>query len=194
MKALKMIGIVVGAIVLLLAVYIMAFVPVKGHVEKSIVINAPASAVFTHLNDLKKFVVWSPWSKMDPEAKNSYEGAEAGVGAKMNWDGKDMGKGSQWIEESVENERVKTGLSFEGMEGTSNAEFKLTPEGNGTKVTWTYDGDNKGFMGKAFWMVMGGMLEGQYESGLQDLKKLVESTPIETPTATTAPADSTATK
>ena len=194
MKALKIIGIVVGAIVLLLAVYIMAIVPAKGHVEKSIVINAPASAVFTHLNDLKKFVVWSPWSKMDPEAKNSYEGAEAGVGAKMNWDGKDMGKGSQWIEESVDNERVKTGLSFEGMEGTPNAEFKLTPEGNGTKVTWTYDGDNKGFMGKAFWMVMGGMLEGQYESGLQDLKKLVESTPIETPTATTAPADSTVTK
>ena len=194
MKALKIIGIGVGVIVFLLVVYIMAFVPAKGHVEKSVVINAPAYAVFTHLNDLKKFVAWSPWSKMDPEAKNSYEGAEAGVGAKMNWDGKDMGKGSQWIEESVENERVKTGLSFEGMEGTSNAEFKLTPEGNGTKVTWTYDGENTGFMGKAFWMVMGEILEGQYESGLQDLKKLVESTPIEAPAATTTPTDSTATK
>ena len=194
MKALKMIGIGVGVIVLLLVVYIMAFVPAKGHVEKSIVINAPASAVFAHLNDLKKFVAWSPWSKMDPEAKNSYEGAEAGVGAKMSWDGIETGKGSQWIEESVENELVKTGLAFEGMEGILSAEFKLTPEANGTKVTWTFDGDNVGFKGKAIWMMMGGMLAGQYESGLQDLKKVVESTPIETKATTNTSPDSTRVK
>ena len=61
--------------------------PAKGHVEKSVVINAPASAIFPHLNSIEKFVAWSPWAKMDPTVKNSYEGAAAGVGAKMQWDG-----------------------------------------------------------------------------------------------------------
>lgn len=110
MKILKIIGIVVGAIVIILAGLIL-MQPAKGHVEKSVVINAPASAIFPHLNSLEKFVAWSPWAKMDPTVKNTYEGAAAGVSAKMQWDGPETGKGTQWISESVENERVKTGLN-----------------------------------------------------------------------------------
>jgi hypothetical protein len=193
MKALKIIGIVVAAI-LVIALIAVFMQPAKGHVEKSIVINAPASAIFPHINSMKNFTAWSPWSKMDPGAKQTFEGAEAGVGAKMSWVGKKTGKGSQWVEESVENERVKTGLSFEGFDGTSWAELKLTPEGSGTKVTWTYDGDNKGFAGKAMWVMMGGMLGGQYEDGLKDLKQLVESPPTSSPVTENTPADSTATK
>lgn len=154
-------------------------------------INAPASTIFPHLNNMKSFAAWSPWSKMDPNAKQTFEGAEAGVGAKMNWDGESMGKGSQGVEESVENERVKTGLSFEGMEGNAWAEFKLSPEGNGTKVIWTYDGENIGLGGKAMWAMMGMMLGGQYEDGLKDLKQLVENSPATEPSEEMTPADST---
>ncbi|MFM7853871.1 MAG: SRPBCC family protein [Flammeovirgaceae bacterium] len=189
MKALKIIGIVLGVIVVILAGLIL-IQPSRGHVEKSVVINAPASAIFPHLNNLEKFVAWSPWSKMDPAAKNTYEGAAAGVGAKMQWDGPNTGKGAQWIIESVENERVKTGLKFEGFEAESNAEFFLKPEGEGTKVTWTYDGGDAGLAGKAMWLLMGSMLGSQYQDGLNDLKKLVESQPVQEPTVT-APADST---
>ncbi|NOS91639.1 MAG: SRPBCC family protein [Cyclobacteriaceae bacterium] len=195
MRILKFIGLgIVGLLVLIIA-YVFAFAPDKGHVEQSVVINAPASVIFPHLNNMEKFVAWSPWSKMDPDAKNTYEGAAAGVGARMNWVGEKTGTGSQWVVESVENERVKTGVKFEGFEGTAWAEFKLAPEGDGTKVTWTYDGDNTGFMGKAMWsLFMGTMLDGQFADGLIDLKKLVESAPVETPTATPAPTDSTGTK
>ena len=82
-------------------------------------------------------------------------------------------------------------MKFEGMDGESTAEFILAPEGNGAKVTWTYDGDNAGFMGKAIWVALGGMLGTQYQDGLNDLKKLVESQPVQEP-STTTPADSTA--
>jgi hypothetical protein len=190
MKALKIVGFVLIGILALAFAFVL-IQPSKGHVEKSIVINAPASAIFPHLNNLKSFTAWSPWSKMDPEAKQTFEGPEAGVGAKMNWDGEIMGKGSQWVEESVENERVKTGLSFEGMEGKIWAEFKLSPEGNGTKVIWTYDGENIGLGGKAMWATMGMMLGGQYEDGLKDLKQLVENSPATEPSEEMAPADST---
>lgn len=192
MKILKIIGVILLAIVVILLGLIL-MQPAKGHVEKSVVINAPASAIFPHLNNLEKFVAWSPWSKMDPAAKNTFEEPAAGVGAKMQWDGPETGKGSQWISESVENERVKTGLKFEGFDGESIAEFTLKPEGNGTKVTWTYDGPDNGFMGKAIWLMMGSMLDTQYQDGLNDLKKLIESQPATEPIATT-PADSTVNK
>ncbi len=190
MKALKIIGFVVIGILALAFVFVLVQ-PSKGHVEKSIVINAPASAIFPHLNNMKKFTAWSPWSKMDPEAVQTFEGAEAGAGAKMSWVGEKTGKGSQWVEESVENERVKTGLAFEGMEGNAWAEFKLSPEGDGTKVVWTYDGDNIGLGGKAMWAMMGMMLGGQYEDGLKDLKQLVENSPAAEPSEEMAPSDST---
>ena len=192
MKILKIIGVILLAmVVILLGLILMQ--PAKGHVEKSVVINAPASAIFPHLNNLEKFVAWSPWSKMDPAAKNTFEEPAAGAGAKMKWDGSETGKGSQWISESVENERVKTGLKFEGFDGESIAEFTLKREGNGTKVTWTYDGPDNGFMGKAIWLMMGSMLDTQYQDGLNDLKKLIESQPATEPVATT-PADSTVNK
>jgi hypothetical protein len=76
MKALKIAGYVVIGI-LAIATIVTLIQPSQGHIEKSIVINAPAAAIFPHLNNLKNFTAWSPWSKMDPEAKQTFEGAEA---------------------------------------------------------------------------------------------------------------------
>ena len=183
MKILKIIGVVVLVIVVLF-LSVVAFQPAKGHIERSIVINAPPSAVFVQVNSFKTFKDWSPWAKMDPDATYTFEGPPSGQGCKMSWSGKKTGKGSQWIAESEENKRVKSGLSFEGFDGTAFAEFTLSPEGSGTKLSWTYDGDNSGLGGKAMWMFMKPMLGGQYDQGLNDLKKLIESSPMPTDTTT----------
>lgn len=182
MKILKIIGVVILA-VLVIGAILTSLQPAQGHIEKHIVINAPASTVYQELNSFKSFAKWSPWSKMDPEANYKFEGPEAGVGARMSWDGKKVGKGSQWIEESVENAKIRNGLSFEGMDGKASAEFIITPMGNGTDLKWSYDGDNGGLMGKAVWMFMSKMLEDQYEQGLTDLKAYLESVPT-TPDST----------
>ncbi len=128
---------------------------------------------------------------MDPEAKQTVEGPAASVGHKMTWDGPKTKTGSQWTEEVRENEYVKNGMKFGNSETTFYNEFILTPEGEGTKITWTYDGANEGLSGKAMWLVMGSMLSNQYEQGLNDLKQIVESKPA-TPSETD-PADSTST-
>lgn len=174
MKALKIIGIAVAVILVILGIVI-AIQPSHGHIEKSIVINAPASAIFPEVSNFKNFIAWSPWSKMDPEVKQTFEGPDGEVGAKMNWDGPKTGTGSQWIEEIEENKRVKNGMSFGGYDVKYNSEIILEPEGEGTKVTWTYDGPNDGVSGKAMWLFMGSMLNSQYEQGLKDLKQIVES-------------------
>lgn len=189
MKALKIIGIVLLSIIVILLVVVL-IQPSQGHIEKSVVINAPASAVYAEVSSFKNFNAWSPWAKMDPQATYSIGEVPSGMGAKMSWDGKTIGKGSQWIEEAVENQRVKCGLAFEGFEGKAYAEFVLSPEGEGTKVTWTYDGDNVGMGGKAMWMMMKGALATQYEQGLNDLKQVIESKPAQ-PESETTPADST---
>jgi hypothetical protein len=163
--------------------------PAQGHIEKSIVINSTAASVFAEVSDFKKFNVWSPWAKMDPTAKQIVEGPAASVGHKMSWDGPKTGTGSMWTEKFKENEYVKNGMKFGGSETIYYSEFILTPEGEGTKITWTYDGANEGLGGKAMWLVMGSMMSNQYEEGLKDLKQIVESKPA--PQPETIPADST---
>ncbi|MBL0745176.1 SRPBCC family protein [Chryseolinea lacunae] len=186
MKALKIIGIVLLTLVVILGIAVV-LQPSQAHIEKSIVIDAPAEAIFPEVSQFKNFTAWSPWSKMDPEVKQTFEGEPGTVGSKMNWDGPKTGQGSQVIEAIDENKSVKCSLTFGGYDGKFYSEFILAPEGNGTKVTWTYDGANDGFGAKAMWLVMGSMMKGQYEEGLMDLKKLVEAKPAVEP----IPADST---
>ncbi len=174
MKAVKLIGIVALVIAVILAIVTLVQ-PSQAHIEKSIIINAPPEAIFPEVSNYRNFVTWSPWSKMDPEAKQTFEGPDGKAGSKMSWDGPESGTGTQWIEEVEENKRVKSGLAFGGYSATYSNEFILEPEGDGTKVTWTYDGPNDGIMGKAMWVIMGSLLNSQYEQGLKDLKELVES-------------------
>lgn len=176
MKTFKIVGIIVLAIVAVLGIVI-AVQPSEAHLERTIVINAPASAIFPEVSNYKNFSAWSPWTKMDPEVKQTFEGVDATVGSKMNWDGPKTGEGSQWIEEIEENKRVKSGMAFGEFEGKFYSEFILTPEGEGTRVTWTYDGPNDGLGGKALWVIMGSMFSSQYDQGLRDLKQLVENKP-----------------
>jgi hypothetical protein len=138
------------------------------------VIDASPAAIFPEVSNYRNFVVWSPWNKMDPEAAQTFEGDPGTIGSKMNWDGPKTGKGSQRIIELAGNKRVKSAMEFDGMAGEFRSEFILSPNEEGTLVTWTYDGPNDGIAAKAMWIFMGSMLSSQYNQGLQDLKELVE--------------------
>lgn len=184
MKALKITGIVILSIVVIMVVTVAVMSP-KSHLERSIVINAQPASVYEELISFKEFNRWSPWYKIDPKMKQAFEGPEAGVGAKMSWDSEnpEVGKGAQWIIEAEENKRVKSGMNFDGMEGNFIAEFILEPTGDGTKVTWTYDGDvsntstANAAMGKFFGAFMDSMLGPSLEQGLDGLKRRVENKP-----------------
>ena len=164
---------VVFAIVVILTIVIV-MQPEKAHIEKSIVINAPAASIFPEVSNYKNFNVWSGWTKMDPKVSETFDRTRANVSSKMVWEGSETGPRLQRIEEIEENKRVKCAMTFAGYDGIFYSEFRLTPEGNGTRVTWTYDGENTGLKGKAIWVFAGGMLASHYSHGLKDLKKLVE--------------------
>lgn len=146
-------------------------------VERSLVIAAPAEKLFPYFDNHKKFNEWNPWAKMDPEAKNTYSGPEAGVGAVASWDGKMVGKGSATITESKPNEHIVQRMDWlEPMEGVSTVEFIFIPEGEGkTKVTWAMYGTNEGLLPKMLSLVMDceSMCGPEFEKGLADVAKLV---------------------
>ena len=192
---LKKVLLAVGGIVLLLLI-VSFFLPSKVHVERSIVINAPAAKVFNEVNSLHKWSAWDPWQKKDPNIQNTLSGPEAGVGSTNTWksDHKEVGSGSQTITESVPNETIKAKLLFgeNGEMGEGTGFFNFAPEGEGTKVTWGMETDmGMNPIAKFYGLTMEGAIGKEFEEGLGNLKAYVESLPDEAPpTVETAPADS----
>jgi hypothetical protein len=130
------------------------------------------------VNELHKWDAWSPWAKLDPNAKNTFEGPPAGTGAVMCWAGnKNVGEGSMTITESCANELVQFRLEFlKPFKGTNTAEFIFKPQGDQTHVTWSMYGENN-FLSKVIGIFINceKMVGGQFEQGFANLKEVVEA-------------------
>ena len=166
---LGLVGII--SVILLIA----AFKSPDYRVERSRVIAAPADVLFEQVNSHKKFNAWNPWLKMDPAAKVSYSGPEAGVGAVSSWEGEKTGKGSATITESKPGELLRERMDWlEPMEGVSTVDFTFKADGGKTTVTWAMYGQN-GYMGRLMCLFtsMDSMCGGEFEKGLADLEKAV---------------------
>ncbi len=162
------------AAVLLAVAYLL---PREVAVARSTTINAAPEAVFPYMNDLRKFNEWQPWAKKDPNTKFEFEGPDSGKGQKLTWSSvhEGVGSGTQEIIESIENKFVRTALDF-GDHGTAEAVMKFEPDGEATKVTWGFTTDmGNNPIARYMGMMMDSWVGGDYEKGLADLKKLVES-------------------
>jgi len=167
-------------LVIILLVVVVALQSSHYRVERSATMNAPASVVFAQVNDFHKWSAWSPWEKIDPAMKRTFDGAPAGTGAGYAWVGNsEVGEGRMTITESHPSDLIKIKLEFlKPFAATSDTVFTFKPEGNQTKVTWTMDGD-KNFMAKAIHMFMNidKMVGGDFEKGLAQMKTVAESAP-----------------
>jgi uncharacterized protein YndB with AHSA1/START domain len=171
-------------ILILIAIAVVIFVvaaamqPSDFRITRTATISAPASAVFAQVNDLQKWDAWSPWAKLDPEARNSFEGPASGVGAIMRWAGNNkVGHGSMTIIESRPDEFILFKLEFlKPFAATNTAEFTFNSENDQTIVTWNMYGKNN-FMSKAIGLIMScdKMVGGQFEKGLAALRSVVEA-------------------
>ncbi|MDB6138113.1 MAG: polyketide cyclase [Verrucomicrobiaceae bacterium] len=149
-------------------------------VTRSITVQAPPATVFALVNDFHKWEGWSPWAKIDPNAKNAFEGAASGTGAGFTWSGNnDVGEGRMTITESKPDDLIKLDLVFkQPMEGTNLTVFTFKPEGAGTTVSWTMSGENN-FISKMISLVFNcdKMVGGMFEKGLASMKSLAEAAP-----------------
>lgn len=177
---LKKLLLVLVAVLIAFGVFVQ-FQPEDFTIERSATVNAPVEQVFVQVADFHRWAAWSPWAKLDPNAKNSFEGPESGVGMIFKWSGNDeLGEGMMTLVESRPNELVKIKLDFvRPMEDTSLTQFTLEPAGNSTRVVWSMSGRRKNFFAKAMCLLMGvdKIVGSQFEQGLANIKNVVEPKP-----------------
>lgn len=168
---------VIAAIVILLVI-VVALRPAQFRIERSVKIAATPATVFAQVNDFHNWNAWSPWAKLDPAMKETYDGPAAGVGAKYAWVGNSkVGQGRMTIMESNPSSLIRTRLEFiKPFTATNIGEFTFQPQGDQTAVTWAMTGTND-FMGKAFglFMNMDKLIGSDFEKGLASLKSLTET-------------------
>jgi uncharacterized protein YndB with AHSA1/START domain len=153
--------------------------PDSYRVERSTNIDAPASVIFSQLEDFKAWPAWSPWEKRDPAMKKTFEGPPSGVGSSYAWEGnKEVGKGKMTITASEPPAQIKYRLEFiEPFTAVANTAFTLAPAGDKTvAVAWVMDGTNN-MVGKIFsvFMNMDSAIGSDFEKGLAGLKAVSEA-------------------
>ncbi|MFO1499174.1 MAG: SRPBCC family protein [Verrucomicrobiota bacterium] len=167
------------AAVIVIFLGIVAMQPADFRVVRSTTIAAPPAAIFAHINDFHRWPTWSPWAKLDPDMKQTYEGPDSGQGSVYSWAGNSkVGEGRMTLTDSRPNELVRIKLEFlKPFAAVNTTEFVLLPEGKGTAVTWSMAGKNN-FISKAFCLFvnMDRMVGGDFEKGLAQMKSAVEST------------------
>jgi polyketide cyclase/dehydrase/lipid transport protein len=145
-------------------------------VTRSVVINAPESAIFPYLDNLHQFSEWSPWQLRDPKLQVSYAGPESGKGATVQWSSqvKSIGNGSMEIAGSEPSRHIDLVMNLNGLEGTGA--YDLSPSGSGSKVTWAF-GYESGSSPLKRWkaLMLDGFVGAEYRAGLDRLKEKIES-------------------
>ena len=187
-KYLRLLAIIGGAatILLVIGIVVVALQPSEFRVARSVTIAAPREAVFAYVNDFHHWEEWSPWAELDPEAKATFKGPASGEGAVFLWDGNDdVGQGSMEIVESNPPESIDMRIRFvKPFEDEAEIDFQFEPQGEATLVTWSMSGKNN-FIAKAIclFMDMDQMVGEKYEEGLANLKRTVESAPLDSTAA-----------
>jgi effector-binding domain-containing protein len=165
-------------VLLIAAAAVGLMLPRHARVERSVVINRPASLIFATVNSFQLFPNWSPWQDLDPNMHQSAQGPRDGVGAKLVWSGNDkVGSGTQLITDAVPDRSVASDLDLGGM-GVAKSLLTLTADGPGTRVTWTLDIDmGANPIGHYVGLTMDRMIGPDFARGLSNLKTLLESMP-----------------
>ena len=159
---------------------VVALQPADYVITRKATIAAPPAAVFARVNDFHLWEAWSPWEKLDPAMKKTFQGPPAGTGTIYAWTGNDkVGEGRMTLIESRPSDLIRIKLDFiKPLEDTSTTEFAFKGDAKGTEVTWSMSG-HKNFISKAFCMFMSvdKMVGGDFEKGLAALKSVVEAPP-----------------
>ncbi len=148
--------------------------------SRSGLINSTPENIFPYISQLNLGGQWSPYEKRDPKMQKEITGTDGAPGAKMTFDGnKDVGAGSIEILSLVPNERVNMRLLMtKPMNADNQIRYELKREGDQTRFTWNMSGDG-GFFQKIFSVFVDceKMIGKDFEEGIQNLKKVVESKP-----------------
>ena len=132
---------------LILLAVIGLVLPDSAHVEREIRIEAPVDVVFPHVNGMRAFHAWSPWTDVDPETRYIFEGPEQGAGSRMRW--------------------------YSGDEGIGEGSQEIT---SATILRWQFSTDfGWDIFGRYVGLMLDSMIGVAYDKGLRTLKQRLEA-------------------
>jgi len=112
-------------------------------IERSVVINTPAAAIYDQLVKLDNFHKFSVWSQQDSTAVYTLSGTDGTVGASTSWKGSPeiSGEGKIEIKALEPNRKVVHQLHFtQPKKGNAESVFTLQETNKATTtVTWTFN-------------------------------------------------------
>lgn len=147
----------------------------KFSVSRSTVVQAPADKLYPLVASPREWKRWSVWNRRDPGMQIDYSGPESGAGAVWAWKSKSEGDGRMSFTAAEPNRRVVYELFFPDFGTTSTGAFSFVPDGSGTRVTWSMEGDfGRNPLMRWFALFADRMVGGDFEGGLANLKALAE--------------------
>lgn len=145
-------------------------------VTRSVVVDAPPQKVYAFVADPRGWKQWSVWNRRDPAMAITYSGPASGAGAAWSWQSRSEGDGRMTFTSVEPGRRVAFDLELAGFDAVSKGVLRFEPEGAGTRVTWTMDG-NLGGNPLYHWFALFAdpMMGPDFEHGLANLKASAET-------------------
>jgi len=174
MQSLKRIAIASVA-VLLLVLGIGYLLPGAWQVERTVVIRAPAAAIFPHLNSLKQWREWTVWPRQQPAMPIEYSGPDTGAGATSRWQARD-GRAVMKIMRSERDSLVAYTVLFNAGASRTDGTLALVTEADGTRVVWRATGHTgRGPVSGYLALLIGRRHSNEFDDSLELLKQKIET-------------------
>jgi uncharacterized protein YndB with AHSA1/START domain len=174
MKWLKRLAILILALAALLVGGGLLLSP-RYHLERSVIVQAPADKVYALVADPHHWPQWTVWNQRDPAMTIAYFGAPSGEGSGWSWQSASQGDGKMTLTAVTPDQRVAYDLYFPEMDSTSTGDLRFELDGRGTRVTWSMDGDmGANPMHRWMGLMMDKLVGPDFEAGLANLKTLAE--------------------
>lgn len=163
----------IALIVILLLVS--ALMPGIYNVEKTIIIKKAVAQVMSRVSNLHDYALWNPWQQSEPASSKTITGTANTPGHQYAWEGKKIGTGRLTLKNTddkhihFELEILKPWKS----KAKDNWLFEPWAEGE-TKVTWQNSGNLPWPLARLISPFISRNLNKQFETGLNNLKKLCE--------------------
>lgn len=169
MKVLKILGLIVFGLVAIFLI-IAAFLPSEYSISRETTVNVSADSVYNHILVYKDRDKWDPWLAMDPGATVNISDKE------YSWKGELIGEGKINVVKSEPNKSIHAKLEFiapNQMKSDVHWEFESI-DSSTTKLTWIFKGELGYPAERYFGLFLEDMMGPQFETGLNNLKTLIE--------------------
>ncbi|MDP4290679.1 MAG: GyrI-like domain-containing protein [Bacteroidota bacterium] len=194
MKILKSIGL--GLLILIVLLVVVAYLlPRHVKIERTATIKAAPEIVFGQINVLKNWEQWSPWYKIDPKMKLTYNDIPSGKGASYSWQSKDknVGNGTLTITRIVPYDTIDLEMNFMEQGAVLGGYYFKKKADSTVQLAWWMEADmGNNPIGRWMGLFMNRLVGKDFEKGLDAIKTISErlgNLPLTLETTTEKPSN-----